>query len=89
MQLQILEVNSVGCPVLTVIYIFRADRGWNTQGFLLLDGGIENPEINMQNVIFWPDNIVQHFKTFGVKSRFDLLSVYTDSYEKHISGAVH
>ena len=63
------------------IYIFREEKGWNTQGSLLLDGGNENPEINLQKVIFWPDNIVQHFKNFSVKTSFDLLSVDTDSYD--------
>ena len=63
------------------IYIFREVQGWNTQGSLLLDGGNENPEINLQKVIFWPDNIVQHFKNFSVKTSFDLLSVDTDSYD--------
>ena len=41
------------------------------------DGGNENKEINLQEVIFWLDNIVHHFKKFGVKSSFDLLSVDT------------
>ena len=46
-----------------------------------MDGGNENPEINLKKVIFWPDNIVDHFRRFEVKSSFDLLSVDTDSYD--------
>ena len=46
-----------------------------------MDGGNENQEINLKKVVFWPDNIVDHFKTFGVKKTFDLLSVDTDSYD--------
>jgi hypothetical protein len=32
-------------------------------------------------VIFWPDNILQLFTQFGVKKKFDFLSVDTDSYD--------
>ena len=46
-----------------------------------MDGGNENAEINLKKLIFWPDNIVNNFKKFGVKSSFDLLSVDTDSYD--------
>ena len=46
-----------------------------------MDGGNENQEINLKKVVFWPDNIVDHFKTFDVKKTFDLLSVDTDSYD--------
>ena len=31
--------------------------------------------------MFWPDNIVQLFREFGVKTHFDLLSVDMDSYD--------
>ena len=48
---------------------------------LLLDGDHENPEIRLEKVIFWPDNIVEIFQRFKVKKTFDLLSVDTDSYE--------
>ena len=48
---------------------------------LLLDGGHENPEIRLEKVIFWPDNIVELFQRFQVKKTFDLLSVDTDSYD--------
>ena len=51
------------------------------RGSLLLDGGNENPDINLKKVIFWPHNIVDHFKRFKVKPSFDLLSVDTDSYD--------
>ena len=48
---------------------------------LLMDGGHENPDIRLEKVIFWPDNIVELFKRFEVKKTFDLLSVDTDSYD--------
>ena len=31
--------------------------------------------------MFWPDNIVQLFREFQVKTHFDLLSVDMDSYD--------
>ena len=46
-----------------------------------MDGGNENPDIRLEKVIFWPDNIVDLFKRFEVKKTFDLLSVDTDSYD--------
>ena len=50
-------------------------------GSLLMDGGNENPDINLKKVFFWPDNILELFKKFGVKKKFDLLSVDVDSYD--------
>ena len=46
-----------------------------------MDGGNANPEINLKKVFFWPDNILELFKQFGVKKNFDLLSVDVDSYD--------
>ena len=37
--------------------------------------------INLQQVIFWPSNILELFQRFGVKKEFDFLSVDTDSYD--------
>ena len=48
---------------------------------LLLDGGNEDPSINLKKVMFWPDNIVQLFQKFGVLKHFDFLSVDMDSYD--------
>jgi len=59
----------------------REVKGWDTQGSLLLDGGYEDKSINLKKVIFWPDNILEHFNNFGVKKTFDFLSVDTDSYD--------
>ena len=59
----------------------REKKGWNVAESLLLDGGYENPDIRLEKVIFWPDNIVEIFQRFKVKKTFDLLSVDTDSYE--------
>ena len=47
----------------------------------MMDGGYENLEINLRQVMFWPDNILQLFQRFGVKKQFDLLSVDMDSYD--------
>ena len=46
-----------------------------------MDGGHEDPSINLKKVMFWPDNIVQLFREFQVKTHFDLLSVDMDSYD--------
>ena len=46
-----------------------------------MDGGHEDPSINLKKVMFWPDNIVQLFREFRVKTHFDLLSVDMDSYD--------
>ena len=62
-----------------------------------MDGGYENSAINLKKVIlfsklspyrccllqviFYPDNILDLFKQFGVKRQFDLLSVDTDAYD--------
>ena len=59
----------------------REKKGWNVQESLLMDGGNENPDIRLEKVIFWPDNILQLFERFKVKKTFDLLSVDTDSYD--------
>ena len=48
---------------------------------LLLDGGNEEPSINLKKVMFWPDNIVELFQEFGVLKHFDFLSVDMDSYD--------
>ena len=59
----------------------REKKGWNVSESLLMDGSNENPEIRLEKVIFWPDNIKQLFERFKVKKTFDLLSVDTDSYD--------
>ena len=46
-----------------------------------MDGRFEDPSINLKKVMFWPDNIVQLFREFRVKTHFDLLSVDMDSYD--------
>ena len=43
--------------------------------------GFITSEVNLKKVIFWPDNIVQLFREFRVKTHFDLLSVDMDSYD--------
>ena len=39
-------------------------------------------------VIFWPDNIVDLFKRFGVKKNFDFLSEDSDSYDFFMTEAI-
>jgi len=60
---------------------YLREHGWDIKNSLLMDGGFSNPDINLQQVIFWPSNIIEHFQNFGVKMEFDLLSVDMDSYE--------
>jgi len=59
----------------------RENKNWNIEDSLLLDGGHEDPSINLKKVMFWPSNIVQLFREFRVKTHFDLLSVDMDSYD--------
>lgn len=59
----------------------RENLGWDVKKSLLLDGGNDNPDINLKKVIFWPDNILELFTSFHVKKQFDFLSVDTDSYD--------
>ena len=59
----------------------RDKKGWNVRESLMMDGGFENPAINLKKVIFWPDTIISLFQRFNVKKQFDLLSVDTDSYD--------
>ena len=40
-------------------FCHREQKGWNTKASLLMDGGNENPDINLRKEIFWPDNIVE------------------------------
>ena len=39
-------------------------------------------------VIFWPNNIVDLFKQFGVKKNFDFLSEDSDSYDFFMTEAI-
>ena len=61
--------------------MYLRETGWDVENSLLMDGGYSNPAINLQQVIFWPSNIIQLFQKFGVKKEFDFLSVDTDSYD--------
>ena len=60
---------------------YLRELGWDVKNSLLLDGGYSNPDINLQQVIFWPSNILELFQRFRVKKEFDFLSVDTDSYD--------
>ena len=63
------------------LVLIREEKGWNVAESLLMDGGHENPDIRLEKVLFWPDNIVELFQRFKVRKTFDLLSVDTDSYD--------
>ena len=76
-------------------FCHRDHKGWNTTESLLMDGGYKNPRMNLRKEIFWPDNIVkviycslilvhsdpilQLFKKYNVRKKFDLLSVDSDN----------
>jgi len=60
---------------------YLRENGWDIKNSLLMDGGHKNEDINLQQVLFWPSNILDHFKKFKVPQEFDLLSVDTDSYD--------
>ena len=60
---------------------YLRELGWDVKNSLLMDGGYSNPDINLQQVIFWPSNILELFQRFGVKKEFDFLSVGMDSYD--------
>ena len=61
--------------------LLREKKDWDVKASLLMDGGHENPEINLKKVIFWPDNILSLFEKFGVQKEFDFLSLDVDSYD--------
>jgi len=60
---------------------YLRETGWDTHNSLLMDGGHSDEDINLQQVIFWPSNILDHFENFEVPTEFDLLSVDTDAYD--------
>ena len=53
----------------------REVRGWKG---LLMDGGYEDPTINLHKEIITPSNIVSLFSKYSVPRKFDLLSIDTD-----------
>jgi hypothetical protein len=56
-------------------YLYR-DKGWKG---LLLDGGHENPEINLQKAMISPHNIVSLFQEHNVPLEPDYVSIDLDS----------
>ena len=58
---------------------YLRQKGWDVNNSLLMDGGHSKPEINLKKVVFFPHNIVCLFGAFGVKKKFDFLSVDTDN----------
>ena len=66
----------------------REQKGWDVNGSLMMDGGYSNPDINLQQVIFWPSNIISLFVKFAVKMKFDFLSVDCDGYDFFILEAI-
>ncbi|XRB17673.1 methyltransferase [Pseudoscourfieldia marina] len=53
-------------------------KGWSG---LLMDGGNENPSINLHKEVILPSNIVELFEKYRVSQTFDLLSIDIDSYD--------
>eukprot|EP01125_Pyxidicula_operculata_P017871 TRINITY_DN6306_c0_g1_i4.p1 TRINITY_DN6306_c0_g1~~TRINITY_DN6306_c0_g1_i4.p1 ORF type:complete len:315 (-),score=36.62 TRINITY_DN6306_c0_g1_i4:25-969(-) len=60
-------------------------NGWNG---LLLDGGHDNPSINLHKHFITPENIVELFKMYSVPEEFDYLSVDIDSPDVFILEAI-
>lgn len=53
-------------------------KGWSG---LRMDGGNENPSINLHKEMILPSNIVEVFGKYSVPQMFDLLSIDIDSYD--------
>ncbi len=60
-------------------------KGWTG---LLMDGGHENPEINLHREFITAENIEQLFKKYNVPEEFDLLSIDVDGNDYWIWKAV-
>lgn len=64
--------GGTGANVATLVL----DQGWRA---LLLDGGHENPAINLRREFLTPANIVSVFETRGVPTQPDYISIDVDS----------
>jgi len=64
--------GGTGANVATLVL----DQGWQA---LLLDGGHENPAINLRREFLTPANIVSVFETRGVPAQPDYISIDVDS----------
>ena len=60
----------------------------NTTGHILQLMCVFVHIVQMLQVIFWPDNIVDLFERFGVKKNFDFLSEDSDSYDFFMTEAI-
>ena len=70
------HVYEGGCGSNT--YALWKHFGWKG---LLLDGGHENPAINLHREVISPDNIVQLFDKYGVPPEPDYVSIDVDSVD--------
>ena len=61
--------------------MWRERHGW--QG-LMLDGGYENPAINLKKAFVTADNVAQLLASQGVPEEFDLLSIDIDGQDWHV-----
>lgn len=61
--------------------VFREKEGWNG---LLMDGGHENPSINLKKEFITAENIVSLFQKYHVPEEFDLLSIDIDMNDFHV-----
>ena len=65
--------------------------GHNTRSYFVAHVCLTNVyvvHVQMLQVIFWPDNIVDLFERFGVKKNFDFLSEDSDSYDFFMTEAI-
>jgi len=63
----------------------REVRGWKG---LLMDGGYEDPTINLHKEIITPSNIVSLFSKYSVPRKFDLLSIDTDQLDLFLMDSI-
>lgn len=56
-------------------------NGWTG---LVMDGGHENPDINLRKEYITPDNIVELLKKYSIKSDLDILSVDIDGIDFYV-----
>lgn len=65
--------------------VFWEKEGWKG---LLMDGGHENPAINLKKEFITAENIVSLFQKYQVPQEFDLLSIDIDRNDFHVWAAL-
>ena len=61
------------------------NKNWNS---LLLDGGNENPKINLYKHVLYPDNIIDIFKKYQVPINPEFISIDVDSIDLWLFQAI-